>query len=264
MLQQPSECHPRSPWPELVRNRSGGSERSLTDRTGQRAGRKPPCLGRLSVISFSSAKGDETPHNSQRRSPAVNREAINATPLNKASTETITVSIVSSAVNNTMTPKKTVEGDTFRHRPIHQPPKTSCKLAPRAVEPVVLGIVSCVRPAQPLDEQREHPNAEPFAVNQLATDFEPCFFARKASSKLTTTSLPNCEINVLTPVQSNCRHEGISTLKKFCEGTDDEWHLTSRCIHNLAPDRSTARFDLTVIDQQFRSTGLILPGALLF
>lgn len=43
----------------------------------------------------------------------MNCEAINAAPLNKASTQTITVSSVSSAVNNTMTPTKTVEGTRF-------------------------------------------------------------------------------------------------------------------------------------------------------
>ena len=42
-----------------------------------------------------------------------NREAINAAPLSKASTQTITVSNVSSAVNNTMALTKTVEGTRF-------------------------------------------------------------------------------------------------------------------------------------------------------
>jgi|GEM_PF-1061693 len=39
---------------------------------------------------------------------------MNAAPLNKASTQTITVSNVSSAVDNTMTLTKTVEGTRFR------------------------------------------------------------------------------------------------------------------------------------------------------
>jgi hypothetical protein len=84
--------------------------RSLTDRTGQRAGSTASGDNRSFVISCSSAERDETVQIKNRRTTAQANDANKIAQHNQASIQTITDSNVSSAVNNTMTPVITVEG----------------------------------------------------------------------------------------------------------------------------------------------------------
>ncbi len=108
-LQRPSDCHPPRPFSARCRIRSGGSVRSLTDRTGQRTGRNASSDNRSFAIFCSGADRDESVPFRIRRTAVQVGEATRIAPPSQANIQTITDSNVSSAVNNTMTPVITVE-----------------------------------------------------------------------------------------------------------------------------------------------------------
>ena len=85
--------------------------RTLTeaDRIGQRAGSKAPNHDRSPVISCSSADGDKMVDDRNRRAAMARGSAIRIAPHTNAKAHSKTVSNVSSDMNNTMTPAKTVE-----------------------------------------------------------------------------------------------------------------------------------------------------------